>query len=399
MNAPEQQFAFRKKSLMSILGLIGLGCLNLVYNQKVIHPFTQQQQKGQQPPLHESRVCNITAVGELIPTNFTSVAVNNISKLVTFQNQANGSSPPVLISHSSNATCEIYFYFGAAGHFPHFMQQFYRCWSFWNAYPLLKKQMVIQNHNGLRTTIQHQGYTRALMRLLPQLGIDLVEEIGPNHSKHNIHVRGSDYRKVPFQVASTEDMSSLRRKMQSVLNLTNHVSESCTGGMPRIGMVNRKSSRRILNGNEILQDLKRYYHLKEPLPEIFFEGTLLVDQVKLLSNIDILITPHGAQETNIAWMPKCGQVLEMMPENYWVDNYFGSLAAITGLTHLVYYVAKNTSHRVIGGTTGERIIARSIKFCLSKQMMREGVDRLVQQWRMCCHKKRTFDWFGRSDWK
>ena len=289
---------------MSILALIGLGCLNLVYNQQVIHPFTQQQQKGQQPPLHESRVCNITAVGELIPTNFTSVAVNNISKLVTFQNQANGSSTPVLISHSSNATCEIYFYFGAAGHFPHFMQQFYRCWSFWNAYPLLKKQMVIQNHSRLRTKIQRQGFTRAFMRLLPQLGIDLVKEIGPNHSSHNLHVRGSNFVEIPFQVVSKEDMPSLRRKMLSVLNLTNKVQEACSDRMPRIAMVNRNSTRRIENGNEILQDLKRYYHLKEPIPEIFFEGTYLVEQVRLLSNIDILITPHGAQETNIVWMPK-----------------------------------------------------------------------------------------------
>ena len=115
---------------------------------------------------------------------------------------------------------------------------------------------------------------------------------------------GSNFVEIPFQVFSKEDMPSLRRKMLSVLNLTNEVQEACSDRMPRIAMVNRNSTRRIENGNEILQDLKRYYHLKEPIPEIFFEGTYSVEQVRLLSNIDILITPHGAQETNIVWMPK-----------------------------------------------------------------------------------------------
>ena len=298
-------------SVMAILALIGLCCLNFVTNQQLISPFTQQQQKGQEhpqkgqePPLDESGVCNITFVGELVPKDFTSIAVTNISDMMRFQNQPNASSTPVLTPHSSNATCEIFLWFPYAGHFPHFMQQFYRCWSFWNAYPLLKKQMVIQNHSRLRTKIQRQGFTRAFMRLLPQLGIDLVKEIGPNHSSHNLHVRGSNFVEIPFQVVSKEDMPSLRRKMLSVLNLTNKVQEACSDRMPRIAMVNRNSTRRIENGNEILQDLKRYYHLKEPIPEIFFEGTYSVEQVRLLSNIDILITPHGAQETNIVWMPK-----------------------------------------------------------------------------------------------
>jgi uncharacterized membrane protein len=104
--------------------------------------------------------------------------------------------------------------------------------------------------------------------------------------------------------------------------------------------------------------------------------------VETLSNIDILITPHGAQETSIVFMPHCGQVLEILPENYYYANFFGTLAATAGLGHLVLYVAQNATEK------NYWMNSRNPDFCLSKRMVQTGVEQLVVQWQSCCQNRR-----------
>lgn len=44
-----------------------------------------------------------------------------------------------------------------------------------------------------------------------------------------------------------------------------------------------------------------------------------------MRSTDILVTVHGAGETNMAWMKPCSVVLEVFPWAFYYD-YFGSLA-------------------------------------------------------------------------
>ena len=45
-----------------------------------------------------------------------------------------------------------------------------------------------------------------------------------------------------------------------------------------------------------------------------------------MRSLDVLVTGHGAGETNIAWMPPCGAVVEYFPHGYFIPYYFRSLA-------------------------------------------------------------------------
>merc|ERR1712178_589922 len=60
-------------------------------------------------------------------------------------------------------------------------------------------------------------------------------------------------------------------------------------------------------------------------------GKTFIQQLELMSNTDVLISPHGAQLSTIPFMPDCGCLLEIMPYSYWFPGYFQALAKNSGL--------------------------------------------------------------------
>lgn len=73
---------------------------------------------------------------------------------------------------------------------------------------------------------------------------------------------------------------------------------------------NSKSTRNILNVNEIyemLNNFKKYRNMKNMNVEmIYFDGYKSSDQLRLIMNRDIIISPHGAGLTNLIWIMKKG---------------------------------------------------------------------------------------------
>jgi hypothetical protein len=330
-----------------------------------------------------SRICNVSATGELIKHNF-SEAIANLSQFMVLDDV-----PPLLhvnVSHKT-AACRLQQY-RFAGHFAHLMQQFYRCWSFWNTFPTLRREFWVP---PLNETFWEKAFTKKftkdLMELLPNLDIDVMQTVSApdgamqQSSKYYAYSKGPllSQSDASYQVSSPNDMASLRSSVLNALSLTNQVN---CHTQPRIAMINRKKTRHIINSREILDSLGSHIGLDYKVPEIFLERKALKQQVETLSNIDILITPHGAQETSIVFMPHCGQVLEILPENYYYANFFGTLAATAGLGHLVLYVAQNATEK------NYWMNSRNPDFCLSKRMVQTGVEQLVVQWQSCCQNRR-----------
>lgn len=77
---------------------------------------------------------------------------------------------------------------------------------------------------------------------------------------------------------------------------------------------------------------------------IFMEGLTFKEQVYFTSSIDILITIHGAGETNIAFMKPCSIVIEIFPFSFDVSGYFQGLAKSAGLLH--YYWLESYQHTI-----------------------------------------------------
>lgn len=68
-------------------------------------------------------------------------------------------------------------------------------------------------------------------------------------------------------------------------------------------------------------------------PNVFlFEGASLETQTRTLSQTDIVIVPHGAAETNLAWLKPCSIVLEVFSWAFYDPCYVG-LCNSVGLVH------------------------------------------------------------------
>jgi hypothetical protein len=316
-----------------------------------------------------------------------------------------------------------------SGHFAHLMQQFYRCWSF---YQLHSDKIPVWYTEPFDRKFWKKAlgpvFNRQLMDLLPKMGIQHItkgDQINllhhnltsqqliqqdPTHETNSISVSshpGYKHTDPCYQTLSVQHMRSFRSTILKALdivdyddqeNITNkgiasgtkdtpkygchryHDNDKQRRRIPRIALLNRKGNRQILNSEEIVQELTSHLQLPYDIPEISFDSQSLYNQVDKLANIDILITPHGAQETNLIFMPSCGAVLEVLPENYYYANFFGSLAASCGIDHLILYLAQNTSSREWS------LKWRNPQFCIPLQSVREGIDQLIRRWETCCSK-------------
>lgn len=275
--------------------------------------------------------------------------------------------------------------------FPHLAQQLFRCWSFWRANEHKTPIFVTSGEYHWKLAMDKE-FNRGIIGAIQQAGVHVLNAssvaslpiASENEQSVSALARGpilqanGDH----YQVTSIEDMISLRDSVLSSLNLSHVIPSSfChhSSNFPRIGILSRLHSRRIKNVKDVAQQLKMHYNLTYNIPVIYFESAPFLNQVGMMASIDILITPHGAQETGAAFMPRCGGVLELLPDKYFFPRFYGTLAATRGLEHAYIYLAKNASDSTVDS------LQRDVGFLQpSKERIQEGVTLLVERWRRCC---------------
>lgn len=99
---------------------------------------------------------------------------------------------------------------------------------------------------------------------------------------------------------------------------------------------NKASSRRLLNEDEILENLQ-----KKGFEKIFLEDYSLTEQIKLFATANSVIAPHGAGLTNLIFCPKNSKVLEIYSPNYVSVSYWN----ICNQVGLDYYYLFGTGPR------------------------------------------------------
>jgi hypothetical protein len=349
---------------------------------------------------YTSTLCNVSISSSVIITNYTARAVANLSEFIILDEipvlvQTNSSQPPF-------ATCQFKNYPFSA-HFPHFMQQFYRCWSFWQHHSdKIAVFLTTPKKSNHYRRAMIRPFTSGLMKILPQMGVQIMATKSPHASEkfHNVNDTSSVSCTIigplnfpndtSYQAASTNDMTVLRSRVLSALSLNS--TESSSGchhattatntntRVPRIALVNRRNNRRLMNTKEVLEDLRLHFDLSYDIPELLFEGKSFEYQVEALSTIDILITAHGAQETGLVFLPRCGGVLEVIPGGYFYPNFFGTLAASAGLEHAFLYLGKDVSYHYMNSTV------RNPAMCPPVPLIRKAVAGLMDRWHLCCSR-------------
>lgn len=117
-----------------------------------------------------------------------------------------------------------------------------------------------------------------------------------------------------------------------------------------VGFLRRGRDRRIINAQQLLAQKILFTasdgaNVIVKFVETHFEGASLYRQAQFMRSLDVLVTGHGAGETNIAWMPPCSAVIEYFPHGYYIPYYFRSLAEQSGVLHEAVLVSANLTVR------------------------------------------------------
>ena len=91
---------------------------------------------------------------------------------------------------------------------------------------------------------------------------------------------------------------------------------------------NRQSKRKILNEDDLIILLEKY-----GFDTLFFEELDFDGQVKLMSHTKVLLSLHGANLTNMFFMPKFSTVIELMNKDFNNRTYFN----LSSVLNLSYY--------------------------------------------------------------
>jgi Glycosyltransferase 61 len=304
----------------------------------------------------------------------------------------------------------------------HSMQQFYRCFSWWLAHPHLPAILV----TGHKTQwAKHTPFIQGYLAIL-KLGMNLT--VVPEYHSPTSHVpvrdtngnnetlvlrsvQAKDTGKWDGDTAVT-DFAMLdpnRTLYQYAVQYLTHQPKfkflakeetvACPKSanhrpkVPRIAILNRDSkARNLTNAHAMAARLSATFSQTVPLVTFDYK-TDFASQVSFFVNTDIVISPHGAQLTGMAFLPRCASVLEVFPSRYLVADYFGSLAAALNIRHGFVYVNHNA----------EDVIPHDERFHYIRRFSRKeasvepdletverAVRRLVAQWQDCvCSNEST----------
>jgi hypothetical protein len=193
-----------------------------------------------------------------------------------------------------------------------------------------------------------------------------------------------------------------------------YVHESTTQcPSPRIGILNRKRSngRSITNADSLVHNITSELFftsgsdnnitLSSTSPDVsltYFEGQTFEQQVRFFRNIDLLISPHGAQLTGIPFMANkpCTKMIELFPHNYLLPDYFGTLARDSGIEYSYIYVSESSADtiqqaqtrseikgRIVPPITFERVAARGQNLCISTAYLVDTLRDAIRNWCKC----------------
>ena len=313
-------------------------------------------------------------------------------------------------------------------HFPHAMQQYYACWSFWRQHPD-KYGVLLQIDNRREKALIRKrqpstsfvpGFRTVLRELFGIQFVSSLKQLRPKLSRTQRRLPITSYAiQIPGEqsyVAHPDDLKDLRdeivdgyfgtstrTRIAQCPPKSNHANatspdrpdrdvpmdSSISVPLPRVGILNRLSTRSLLNIDAIEDAVRSELGSNVTVRIADFEDTPFLAQAHFFASIDLLITGHGAQETGIPFLPHCAAVLEIFPKGYFVPEFFGALSAISNHAHYYLYLGghdwRAEVEQLRNGDTGNGTAGRGIDLCPPVDKIRHGIRALTRAWRECCY--------------
>jgi len=302
------------------------------------------------------------------------------------------------------AVCEFQTMDGYNFHFPHTMQQIYRCWSWWRLNNQQQPVLVFPRSSMPENDFL-QGFVASLEATIglqlwkpnqvASADVPTVQPRVPNNLVDPANTFGMhDPTRPYYAMHQPDDAKVLRDTILAHLERlhTDGTKSDVCVTKPRIAILNRHKYREWTNAPAVAQQL-RPDAAGEEIPMVFFEhNTTFADQVSFLRDTDVLISPHGAQLTGLPFMPDCGAVLEIFPVGYYLPYFFGSLAQASNLVH-GYVSLTNGDWRTESAegmqSQSARQKFRNAELCPNVETIVDAVQKLIQKRKACCERETT----------
>lgn len=185
----------------------------------------------------------------------------------------------------------------------------------------------------------------------------------------------------PYVMRSRQDAIVLRDIFVS--NNRTSVTEAKPNAPLKIRLVNRGGGRKLLNPDGMLATLQKAFPQHQVTLKYLDDATF-DDKVDFYSQTDVLISPHGSQLTGIMFMHPCSAVVELFPHLYYTENYFSSLAKLSGLVHTNWYVSNEDVPESLSLAT--RLKNTNNDMCPSIDTLVSYVGTMIQQRKDCLAK-------------
>ena len=270
------------------------------------------------------------------------------------------------------------------------MQQLYRCWSWWIANPDRKPILVFKHFTSVASKM-------FLMQFLQVLQKEINLEIVSTHD--GPYVQAKDTGMWDSDIALTDyAMFDPDRKLRQIFapNIPNiipdppcHRNSNSMHRLPKIAILNRAAtstpSRHLLNAKELAASIEDTFSFQS-VPVVYFENKTMLEQAQFFMEHDIVISPHGAQLTGIAFMKNCSTVVEFFPRNYLTVDFFGSLAASVGVNHKYFYLGNN-EEQIQSYERYHYIPASKFRLqnlCPKMELVMSELEEVINNWHPCC---------------
>ncbi|GAX21797.1 hypothetical protein FisN_31Lh088 [Fistulifera solaris] len=221
-------------------------------------------------------------------------------------------------------------------HLPHAMQSIYGCWSLWEAHGGHPVLVGPPDHVGFNEPFKDLfmiGMFKALTDYF-NVTITTTDHVKKEDLDNAVHLEiwGGEWYGRPFFLRRDDSW-----KWTDTILINEHIDRNACQNVVRVGILNRHPGygRSILNSQEIMEELLRVFGDKLQVDEILFENKNFQEQIQWMASHDIVLTGHGAQETSLNFMPKCGVLLEVFPSSYYVPEYFSALSDTAHVRHYI----------------------------------------------------------------
>lgn len=301
-------------------------------------------------------------------------------------------------NHSPAAVCEFKVS-KHSDHFPHAAQQLLFCWSYWNLPNNRFKEKVLvrpQNARGFPKTRlsaakiykKIRGKDYGFVAGMISAWEDAANVTVTSSTTKGPPIRRQDHANT-FLMKTPKDARLLTQMISSHYGISTQAGCRNSTALPRIGILNRskRSSRSLLNVN-VLQWGIQYELGLDQVEVVYFEKASFLQQVEFMANVDILISPHGAQLTGIPFMPECSRILELFPAFYYYDDFFGSLAEVAGVQQYLLYLSDRDPATdwdyASTLSSQQRRKYRNVNLCPPVATILDAIREMVGDWKTCC---------------